>query len=455
MLKWLVLAGLVACAHSISLGLLEPPNRMRIGTSVRIKGLENKPEYNGKQGEVVRWNTAKSRYVVRLQGEDSELVTALPENIQEVNLGNQLSAMPHQSAIKAVKKGAPRPFAVNEHVRIMGLGTDSDFNGKEGSILGSENGRWMVDVDGEVVGVRRANLQLITPAAPPAETVEEAPPAESPEQTADVDPATQIKNFFDNLGKDDTQKTEETQEHTQQPEGEHKEETIEDNSDVKAKIDAAGTKMHSFIKGMFEHDAETPAAESKDTPKDTPKAAEPTHVKTAGDAATADKAKQEDSLDMNAKLGEAGTKVQSFFKGVFSSDDATKATDDAKEKQETKGQETNSAVPSSDAHAAADAKETATPGHKITSDQFFDKAFYYLSDNLAKAQDKMGLHVQAGVAKVKPENVLTPVTVPSEEQKAGSVTDKAVDVAASVFGKVVDTIGVTTLNVGKKMGMAM
>ena len=61
-----------------------PPSAIPIGARVELRGLQAKPELNGRRGVVVKFVSSSGRYRVQLDGEGGEAFSLKAENLAGV-----------------------------------------------------------------------------------------------------------------------------------------------------------------------------------------------------------------------------------------------------------------------------------------------------------------------------------------------------------------------------------
>jgi hypothetical protein len=119
-----------------------------VGARVKLHSLQQKPEHNGAEGEVLEFNASHALAAVQLHPDG--LVLALKASNLTV-----LARTQQTPALVELMSGA--------HVEIHSLLRSPELNGVRGKIVepkGSHSSRWVVkiDVDGRDVALKPANL---------------------------------------------------------------------------------------------------------------------------------------------------------------------------------------------------------------------------------------------------------------------------------------------------------
>lgn len=113
---------------------LKPENILQI-LSIKILGLVSQPQLNGKEGTIVSYNSERNRYVVRV---------SLPSEMKEISIKSSNIRIPDLTK-----------------VRLEGLESQPQWNGRYGTIMKWENGRYQVRLSNMYsVMVRVENVRL-------------------------------------------------------------------------------------------------------------------------------------------------------------------------------------------------------------------------------------------------------------------------------------------------------
>ena len=113
---------------------LKPENILQI-LSVKILGLVSQPQFNGKEGTIVSFNSERNRYVVRV---------SLPSETKEISIKSSNIRIPDLSK-----------------VRLEGLENQPQWNGRYGTIMKWEDGRYQVRLSNMYsVRVKVENVRL-------------------------------------------------------------------------------------------------------------------------------------------------------------------------------------------------------------------------------------------------------------------------------------------------------
>mmetsp|Transcript_3487 Transcript_3487/g.5640 ORF Transcript_3487/g.5640 Transcript_3487/m.5640 type:complete len:340 (-) Transcript_3487:93-1112(-) len=91
------------------------PHVLPVGTSVVVRGLSNKPEYNGRTGSITGWDQERCRYEVEV---GTSTLSLRPLNLTQLT-----------------------------SVEIVGLESKPELNGRTGEVFNCEDGRYMVSLD--------------------------------------------------------------------------------------------------------------------------------------------------------------------------------------------------------------------------------------------------------------------------------------------------------------------
>lgn len=141
---------------------------LQAGIQVQVTGLESRPELNGRLGSVLAFDDAIGQWNVVMT--DGSEVSLRPDNLQL--LGNVPCLPSDPSARNVGMPSASREtdtqstpvFEAGMHVRVAGLTSRPELNGREASVLELDGatGRWnVVMADGSGLSLRSNNLQKL------------------------------------------------------------------------------------------------------------------------------------------------------------------------------------------------------------------------------------------------------------------------------------------------------
>ncbi|CAE8735670.1 unnamed protein product [Polarella glacialis] len=117
--------------------------RLCVGASVRVVGLASGAHLNGSVGKLLSKDESNGRWIVELiSGPEAGTTKALREQNLEPVAASGLSQP------LAQPPAARFQFAAGDRVRLSGLTTRPELNGKTGSIVAKRETRWHVQLDG-------------------------------------------------------------------------------------------------------------------------------------------------------------------------------------------------------------------------------------------------------------------------------------------------------------------
>jgi len=125
------------------------------GATVRVSGLQTRPELNGKCGTVVDWDLGEGRWKVRMADGLGKMFK--PYNLDLLSVESSTVAPPTPSE----RGEAIRPGAA---VCVNGLRARPEFNGQTGTVVEWDEGekRWKVQMaDGSRLMLKLANLEVL------------------------------------------------------------------------------------------------------------------------------------------------------------------------------------------------------------------------------------------------------------------------------------------------------
>lgn len=141
---------------------------LEAGMQVRVAGLASRPELNGCEGSLRELNDATGRWnVVMADGSGLSLRPHNLEKLESVACAPSTSPQAHAANVTARCCGEAEEADMLEagmHVRVAGLTSRRELNGREGRVLGFDaTGRWKVAMqDGSELSFKSRNLEQST-----------------------------------------------------------------------------------------------------------------------------------------------------------------------------------------------------------------------------------------------------------------------------------------------------
>merc|ERR1719482_268387 len=141
---------------------------LTIGQSVRVTGLQARPELNGLEGTLVDWDASEMRWKIRMTDGTGKMLR--PVNLQLIPSPSADAAGTSASAVATgeIPNEAEATFEPGQIIRVVGLKMRPEMNGAVGTIFGWDPSQslWKVRMtDGAGKMLQSSNMELVNAAA--------------------------------------------------------------------------------------------------------------------------------------------------------------------------------------------------------------------------------------------------------------------------------------------------